>query len=110
MHGTLTEARHPVDHIHDEVVAIHVVEHQNVEGSRGRPLFLVAADVEVRVVGAPVGQPVNQPRVAVVGEDDRPVAREQRVEVSIGEAVRMLVLRLEPHQVDDIDDAHLQLG
>ncbi len=59
------------------------------------------------MVGPPVGQPVDQPRVAVVGEDDRPVGREERVELAVGQAVRVLRLRLEPHQVDDVDDADL---
>ena len=61
---------------------------------RGRgALLLVAAHVEVVVVGAPVGQPVDQPRVAVVGEDHRLVAGEQRVEVGVGQPVRVLARR-----------------
>ena len=79
-------------------------------GRGGRALLLVAAHVEVVVVGAAVGQPVDQPRVAVVGEDDRLVGGEERVEVAVGQAVRMLALRLQRHQVDDVDDADLQLG
>ena len=90
--------------------AVHVVEHDHVEGRRRRALLLVAADVEVVVVGAPVGQAVDEPRVAVVGEDHRPVRREERVELVVGEAVGMLVGALQAHQVDDVDDAHLQLG
>ncbi len=35
---------------------------------------------------------------------------EQRVEVAVGQAVRMLPVRLEPHQVDDVDHANLQVG
>ena len=46
----------------------------HVERRRGRALLLVAAHVEVVVVGAPVGEAVDQPRVAVVGED-RPACR-----------------------------------
>ena len=66
----------------DEVEAVEVVEHDHVERRRGRALLLVAAHVEVVVVRAPVGEPVDQPRVAVIGEDDRPVGREQRVELA----------------------------
>ena len=100
---------HAIDHVHDEVVAIEVVEHDHVERRRRRPLFLVAAHVEVVVVRSPVRQPVHQPRIAVIGEDDRSVRREERVEVAVREPVRMLALRLEPHQVDDVDDPHAQL-
>ena len=41
-------------------------------------------------VGALVGQAVDQPRVPVVGEDDGPVAREERIELGIGQPVRVL--------------------
>ena len=69
------EARHPVDDVHHEVEPVEVVEHDHVERRRGRALLLVAADVEVGVVRPAVGEPVDQPRVAVVGEDDRLVGR-----------------------------------
>src|SRR5262249_10682503 len=69
----LGEARDTVDHVHDEVEAVEVVEHDHVERRRGRALLLVAAHVQVPVVRAPVGEPVDQPRIAVVGEHDRPV-------------------------------------
>src|SRR4051794_26855443 len=66
--GPAAEARDPVDDVHDEPEPVEVVEHDHVERRGRRPLLLVPADMEVGVVGAPVGQPVDQPRVAVVGE------------------------------------------
>jgi hypothetical protein len=66
--------------------------------------------VEVAVVPPPVGQPVDQARIPVEREHDRLVRREDHVEHVVGEAVRMLLLRLQPHQVDDVDDAQLDLG
>jgi VIT1/CCC1 family predicted Fe2+/Mn2+ transporter len=57
-----------------------------------------------------IGETVNQPRIAVVGEDHRPVRREEGVELGVGHAGRMLVLRLQAHEVDDVDQAHLELG
>jgi hypothetical protein len=69
----------------------------------------VAAHVQVRVIGAPIGEAVDQPGVAVVGEEDGSVGREERVELAVREAVGVLALGLEAHQVDDVDDAHLQL-
>jgi hypothetical protein len=62
------------------------------------------------MVGAPVGEAVDEPRVAVVGEDHRAVDGEQRVEQGVGQAVRVLGVGLQAHQVDDVDDAHAQLG
>ena len=87
------ETGHAVDHVDHEVEAVEIVEHHHVERRRRRPLFLVPANVQVARVRAPVGQPVDQPRVAVVGEDDRPVAREQRVEVRVAQPVRVLAYR-----------------
>jgi hypothetical protein len=75
--------RHAVDDVADQVEAVEVVQHRHVEGRGGGALLLVAAHVQVAVVGAPVGQPVDQPRVAVVGEDDRLVGGEDRVEVAV---------------------------
>ena len=108
--GVRAECRDAVDHVDDEVETVEIVEHDHVERRRRRALLLVAAHVDVVVVRAPVGEPVDQPRVAVVGEHDRPVGREERVELLIGEPVRMLAVGLQPHQVDDVDDPHLQFG
>ena len=83
--------------------------HAHVERRGGGAFLLVAAHVEIAVAGPPVGQPVNQPRIAVEREDDRLVRREQGVEVPVREAVRMLASRLQLHQVHDVDDADLQL-
>ncbi len=65
------EARHAVDDIDHEVEPVEVVEHDHVERRRGRAFLLVPADVQVGVVRPAVGEAVDQPRVAVVGEDDR---------------------------------------
>src|SRR3954454_18042213 len=69
--GRALEAVDPVDDVHGEVEAVDLVEDRHVEGRRGGALLLVATDVEVAVVGPLVGEPVDQPRVAVVGEDHR---------------------------------------
>ena len=90
--GPRSQARDPVDHVDHQVEAVQVVEHHHVERRGGRALFLVAAHVQVVVVGPPVGQAVDQPRVAVVGEDDRLVRGEERVELLVGQAVRVLGL------------------
>ena len=88
------QAGDPVDDVHDQVVAVQVVQHDHVERGGGGAFLLVAADVEVVVAQAAVGQPVDERRVAVVGEDDRRVPGEQRVELGVGHAVRVLALRL----------------
>ena len=60
------------------------------------------------MIGAAIGQTVDQPGIAVEGKDDRLVPGEEDVEVLVGDAVRVLALRLQRHQIHDIDDADLQ--
>ena len=83
----VAQARDAADGVEGELVAVHVVEHHHVEGGGGGAFFLVAAHVQVGVVVAAVGEAVDQPRVAVIGEDDGFVAGEQRIEGVIVEAV-----------------------
>ena len=45
----------------------------------------------------------------MVGEDDRLVGGEHRVEAAVVEAVRVLPGRHQPHQVEDVDDPHRNL-
>jgi len=99
------EFRDAVDHVADEMIAIEIVEHHHVEGRRRCALLLIAAHVQVAVIGAAVRQAVDQPRVAVVRENHRLVLREEAVEVAVLKPVRMLALGLQRHQVDDIDHA-----
>ena len=88
---------------------VEVVEDRHVEGRRGRSLFLVAANVQSAVVGPPIGQPMDEPGVAVVGEDDRLVFREEEIEVLVAEPMGMLAAGLQIHQVHHVDHPHLQL-
>jgi hypothetical protein len=92
------------------VIAVEVVEHHHVKRRRGGALLLVSAHVDVAVVGAAVGEAVDQRRIAVVGEDHRLAGGEQRVELAIGQAVWMLDLGLEAHEVDDVDHPDGQVG
>src|SRR5258708_22184157 len=71
--GLGAQRGHSVDHVHHEMKSIEVVEHDHVERSRGRPLFFIPAHVKVVVIGAPVGEAVDQPGIPVIGEDHRPV-------------------------------------
>ena len=108
--GALAEAGHAVDHVHHQVEAVEVVEHRPCRtASSSCPPPCSRARGCWRGWPA-VGQAVDQPRVAVVGEDHRPVGGEQRVELAVGQPVRVLGVGLQPHQVDDVDDADLQLG
>ena len=106
----LAGLRDAVDRVHDEMETVEVVQHRHVERRRDGAFFLVAADVNVVVIGAAISQSVDQPRVGVEGEDDRLILGEELVEIAIAQAVGVLGLRLQPHEIDDVNDADLQLG
>ena len=104
--GKVAELRHAVDHVTDEMEAVEVVAHDHIERRGRRLLLLVAANMDVAVVGAPV----DQPGIAVMGKDDRLVGREQRIEIVVGNTVRMLLVWLQCHQIDDIDNQDFEVG
>jgi hypothetical protein len=72
----LTELGHTVNYIHDQAEAVEVIAHHHIEWRTGTAFFLVAAHMQIVMVGAAVSQAMNQPRVAVVGEDDRLISSE----------------------------------
>src|SRR5262245_311167 len=82
--GLRRQPGHPIDDVHHEMEPVEVVHDHHVERRRRRPFLLVAPDVQVLVVPAPVREPVDQPWVAVVREDHRARSREQRVELRVG--------------------------
>lgn len=89
--------RQPIDHIHHEMEPIQLVQDRHVEGRRNRALFLVAADMDVVVIRAPISQAVNEPGISVEGENDVFVLRKEFVEIHIAQTVRMLGPRLQLH-------------
>ena len=74
---------HAVDDVDGQVEAVDLVVDRQLQRRVDVALLLVAADVQVVVVRAAVGQPVDQPGIAVEVEDDRLVVGEQRVEVAV---------------------------
>ena len=75
-------------------------------GGGGGALLDEAAHPEAVGVRTSVHQLVDRPRVAVEGEDHRPVCREDRVEIAVAEPVRMLAVVLQSHQVDHVHHAN----
>jgi hypothetical protein len=71
--------RQAVDGVHHKVEAVQIVQHRHVERRCDSAFLLITTDVDVVVVGAAVGQPVNQPRVGMEGEDNRFVLCEEFV-------------------------------
>ena len=95
----LGQAHHRVN---DQIKAVNVVLYPHVEGGGDGSLLLIAADVEILVVAA-VGELVDQGGVAVEGEDDGLILGKDGVVVLVGEAVGVLGVGLELHQVHHVD-------
>ena len=51
---------------------------------------------------------MDEPGIAVESENNRPVFRKDAVVIFFAQAVGMLALRLQRHEVHDIDDADFQ--
>ena len=83
------QLRQPIDHVHHQVEPVEVILHPHIKGRGDRAFFLIAADVQV-AIGSPVGQPVDQPRIAMKAKDDVLVLREQRVVILFVQSVRVL--------------------
>ena len=86
--------------VHDQVIAAEVVAHDRVVGRTRRPLFLVATHAEVVVVRETVREAMDQPRIAVVGEDDGLIGRERVRRSRDPSDGAMLFSRLQCHQID----------
>jgi hypothetical protein len=103
------QSGNPVDHIDHEVEPIQIVQHHHVKRCRRRPFLYVPAHVDIGMVRAPVGEAMDQPRIAVVRKYHRLTRREQGVELGTRHAVGMLSVILEPHEIDDVDDSNLEM-
>ena len=79
-----------VNDVDDQVKPVEVVENGHIERGGDRPFLFVSPNVEVAVIGSSVGQPVDQPRIAVEGKDYRSVAGKQPVELSVTQTVGVL--------------------
>ncbi len=77
------QPRHAIDYVTSQMKTVNLVQNRHIERSGRGPFLLVSADVQIIVIVSPVGEPVNQPRVAVIGEDDWLVSAEHRIELQV---------------------------
>ena len=108
--GKAFEARNAKDGIESKTEAIHAIENDHIKGSGGGALFDVAANVDIVVIVAAIGEAVDQSGIAVEGKDHRLFGGEEGVEIVVNQAVRVFGSGLESHEVDDIDDADAKIG
>ncbi len=74
------ESSSAVDHVLHKVETIQFVLHAHIEGSGDGAFFLVTPDVQVPIRSA-IGQPVDQPGIAMKSENDVLVFGKQSVVV-----------------------------
>src|SRR5262249_55437180 len=103
------ELRHAVDHIDGQSEAVDFVIDCQLHRGIDVAVFLIAAYVQVVVVGAVVWQPVNEPGIAVEVENKWFVHGKEAVEVAVAQAVGMLAIGLHLEQIDDIYKADFQI-
>ncbi|SKS02932.1 Uncharacterised protein [Mycobacteroides abscessus subsp. abscessus] len=73
---------------------VQIIEHHHVKRCRGGAPILEPAYVHPIVIGMAVGKAVDQPGIAVVGEDDRLIRGEKCVKITVGQSMWMLRRRL----------------
>ena len=103
-------AGQPAQDVQHQVETVQAVEHGHIEGRGDGALFLVSVDMEVLVVGPPVGEAMDQGRIPVEGEDDGPVPGEQGVEGWIAQAMGVHGVGLQLHEVHHVHHPHLHPG
>src|SRR5262249_61868030 len=64
-----TKCRHTIDDIADETKTIQLGQDAHIERRRGGAFLLVAPDMQVAMVGPPVRQAMDEPRVAMKREN-----------------------------------------
>src|SRR5208337_5665398 len=73
------KSRHAIDHVSGQAVAVDLVFNGQLHRRVDVALLLVSADVHALVVFAAIGQPVNQPGIAMEVEDDRLINGKQGI-------------------------------
>ena len=104
----IAQLRQSLEHFHNKVESVDLVLNSHVERSCDSTLLVVTANIQISVVSV-VQQLVDECRIAMESEYDRLVLSEQSIELSIGQTVRMLALRLQLEQVNNVDESDLDL-
>lgn len=92
--GYLAHPQHAPNHVRCELEPVQLVEHRHVEWGCSRAFLLITSHVEVVMIVTAVRQAVNQPRIAMIGENDALVLGKKSVEGVVVQAVRMFACGL----------------
>jgi hypothetical protein len=83
MSADIMEFWNAVNHIDRKAKAINLIINGKFQGRIDIALFFVAAHMQISVIGATIGETVNQPRIAVEIENNRLVSGEERIKIAI---------------------------
>ncbi len=81
--GGRTQFGHPINHINYQIESINLVSNCQLQRCVDIAFLLVAPDMNALLIGAPVGQLVNQPRVAMEVKNYGLVWGKQSVKIHI---------------------------
>ena len=103
-----SQAWYAIDDIARQMKPVEIIHYHHVERSCGRPFLLVPPDMQVFMISSPICETMNQPWISVIGKDDGLVFCEKYIEILITQSMRVLALRLQGHQIDNIDNAYFK--
>ena len=86
------KSRYTINHGGHKVEAVEVVHHNLVEWCTRRAFLLVTMHMKIPVVGAAIGEPMNQGWIAMVGEDHWLIDGEELIKFSIAETMWVVIL------------------
>ena len=91
--------RHAVDRIDGQAEAVGLIANSELQRRVDVALFFVAAHVDMALMRAVIGQPVDQPRIGMKVENDRPIRSKERLELAVCQTVRVLCIRDQLEQI-----------
>src|SRR6266403_4734910 len=86
--------RNAVHDITCQVKAIQIVHDGHIERSCGSAFFFITAHMEIVVTMSAIAQPMNEPRITVIGEDHGFVGSEHGIKFGIRKSVGMFAVWL----------------
>lgn len=108
--GPVVKMGHSVDGFHRETESIRAVSNREFERGVNVSLFVVTSNVEVGGAVSLVGQTVDEEGVRVEVENYGLVGGKDRVELVVGQTVRVVLVTGQLEQVNDIDESDLDAG
>ncbi len=106
----ISEFRHTINHICHEMIPVKIVKNNHIKKGGLRAFFFIASNVDVYIVGSPICQTMDQPGIRKKGKNGGFIRCKEGIEHLVGQAMRMLALRLKVHEIHHILHSNFQIG